>query len=172
MCFPALLFMLLYSAQISPPPSSLSRHSLHPWISPVGEILGQLVSLPPTFCLTYTPLLPVIFLKCKSDHICFLLNMLSPAASVWHKVQTQHSIQDCLLALFQIPTPLFRGFFLPKTHFSPIHSYFKSRLESLFLYKTFPTPIHPLTLHFKIKWPTPCITVPVFPSYVPHNPLH
>ena len=65
---------LFYSAQVSPPPCSLSRHSPHPWTSPLGEGLWQLVSLPPIF-LSQSILhsaARVIFLKCKS-HISLLL---------------------------------------------------------------------------------------------------
>lgn len=34
----------------------------------------------------------ITVLKCKPDHISFLLKILSPAASLWLKVEIQHSI--------------------------------------------------------------------------------
>lgn len=118
------------------------------WTSPVGEVPWQLVSLPSFFPshLSAT-LLQSIFLKCKSNHISFLLKTLSSVASILHKVQTQHSAQVSLLALFQVPTPLFTLCSLHKLHFLPYSFIFQVKSwESLPLWSL--SYNHPLTLYF------------------------
>lgn len=118
------------------------------WTSPVGEVPWQLVSLPSIFpCHLSTTLLQSIFLKCKSNHISFLLKTLSSVASLLHKVQTQHSARGSLLALFQVPTPLFTLFSLPKIHFLPYSFIFQvESWKSLLLWSLYYN--HPLTLYF------------------------
>ena len=90
-----LLLVLLYSAQIlsTVQPLQAFSPSLHfPswWSTEAVSVATSHLSVPSIL----HPAARVIFLKCKSDHSSFLLTILSPAASLQHRVQTQHPVTD------------------------------------------------------------------------------